>query len=145
MNIHNPVNMLLYCTVTAALQYLNLKLSSAKLSHFCQIWRGFGAIMNLLELKGGAKFWEEGVEWAWASFTVSPLWTELSALSRIFSKFFVCFVRRQKMTSESVSNKQLLHREKPLQGGAGRCAAHPFSQREARVRTAQNLVRTKLS
>jgi hypothetical protein len=35
------------------LLYVNLKLSSAKLSHFSNIWKAFGAIMFLLEPKEG--------------------------------------------------------------------------------------------
>ncbi len=52
-----------YAVVLYRLLYLNLKLSSANLSHFSYNSQASGAIMYLLEPKGG------GGEGAWVSFT----------------------------------------------------------------------------
>ena len=58
------VQCIVYVFVRYRLLFLNLKLSSSKLSHFSDIGLAFGAIMYLLESMGG------GGKGAWDFFNV---------------------------------------------------------------------------
>ncbi len=64
----------IYVVVPYQLLYLNLKLSSAKLSHFRDIRRAFGAIMFLLEPKWGESGWSLGLFCCWILYGLGVAW-----------------------------------------------------------------------
>ncbi len=80
VDFNPPVRAYEFGYSTALLLSLNLKLSFAKFSHFSNIWRVYGAIMYLLEKKGGGGWKERG-----PLLLFTPLWecTSLAVASEV--------------------------------------------------------------